>query len=124
MTRLLDSNIVIYSSNPSYAFLLPLFSVPKTGVSAISIPEVFGFSKLSPAEEAKFRGVFLRLTVYEITRPILYRAAELKQKKKLKLGDAIVAATALEHGCELVTRNENDFKGIAGLSILNPFKQP
>ena len=39
----------------------------------------------------------------------------------MKLGDSIIAATALEIGAKLVTRNVDDFKHIAGLEIANPF---
>jgi predicted nucleic acid-binding protein len=39
----------------------------------------------------------------------------------MKLGDAIIAATAMTHGIPLVTRNEDDFKHIAGLDLKNPF---
>ncbi len=38
----------------------------------------------------------------------------------MKLGDALIAATALVHGVELVTRNTADFSGIAGLRVINP----
>jgi predicted nucleic acid-binding protein len=41
--------------------------------------------------------------------------------KKLKLGDAIIAATALVHGFTLVTRNTKDFKNIEGLEVLDPY---
>jgi len=36
------------------------------------------------------------------------------------MGDALIAATALEHGLELVTRNVRDFKKIAGLQVRDP----
>jgi predicted nucleic acid-binding protein len=39
----------------------------------------------------------------------------------MKLGDALIAATALLHDLPLVTRNEEDFKHVAGLRVLNPF---
>jgi len=39
----------------------------------------------------------------------------------MKLGDAVIAATALEYGVPLVTRNVDDFKHIPGLQIINPF---
>jgi hypothetical protein len=41
----------------------------------------------------------------------------------MKLGDAIIAATALEYGVPLVTRNEGDFKHIVGLQVINPFAE-
>jgi len=34
--------------------------------------------------------------------------------------DAIIAATALEKDCSLVTRNVEDFKGIVGLNVIDP----
>ena len=40
---------------------------------------------------------------------------------KIKLPDAIIAATALNQDAFLVTRNVSDFQGIAGLKIENPF---
>lgn len=40
--------------------------------------------------------------------------------KKLKLGDAIIAATGLAYNFALVTRNTKDFKNIEGLEVLNP----
>jgi predicted nucleic acid-binding protein len=55
---------------------------------------------------------------------IIQRAIQLRQRKSMKLGDAIIAATALEYGVPLVTRNEDDFKHIAGLQLINPFAMP
>jgi predicted nucleic acid-binding protein len=52
---------------------------------------------------------------------ILRKAAALRRRRKIKLGDAIIGATALEVGGELVTRNEHDFLGIEGLQVINPF---
>jgi len=42
----------------------------------------------------------------------------------MKLGDAIIAATALEYGLPLATRNTVDFRHIDSLQIINPFDQP
>jgi toxin FitB len=38
----------------------------------------------------------------------------------MKLGDAIIAATALVHGLALVTNNTKDFTHIEGLVIIDP----
>ena len=46
----------------------------------------------------------------------------LRQQRKMSLGDALIAGTALLHGLTLVTRNAEDFHWIQGLSLLNPFE--
>jgi hypothetical protein len=61
------------------------------------------------------------MQVFEVTQPIAERAVELRQRQKLSLGDAIIAATALVHDCELITRNIVDFEEIPGLRLVNPF---
>jgi predicted nucleic acid-binding protein len=48
------------------------------------------------------------------------RAVALRQQRKMTLGDAIIAATALVHNLPLLTRNVDDFKNITGLRIENP----
>lgn len=44
-----------------------------------------------------------------------------KQGQKLPVMDSLLAATALSKQMVLVTRNEKDFRVIAGLQILNPW---
>ena len=47
-------------------------------------------------------------------------SGEEAQAVKLKLGDALIAATALVYDLVIVTRNTKDFQNIAGLEYLNP----
>jgi len=44
----------------------------------------------------------------------------LRQQHRIKIPDAVIAATALLHGLSLITRNLSDFKSIAGLAVINP----
>ena len=124
MNRLLDSNILIYAAQPEHAFLDAWTSASAARVSAISIPEVLGHSGLTSGDEAIFEEWFSALIVHAVTGPILRRAAALRRERRMKLGDSIIAATALVTGEELVTRNEDDFKHIAGLQIVYPFARP
>jgi predicted nucleic acid-binding protein len=43
-----------------------------------------------------------------------------REHGKLKLGDAIIAATALIHELDLVSRTTSDFKNIKGLWVIDP----
>lgn len=47
-------------------------------------------------------------------------AIALKQQRKMSLGDALIAATCLEHNKTLVTRNTTDFTWIENLRVINP----
>ena len=44
-------------------------------------------------------------------------AIDLRRQRKMTLGDALIAATCLEHGLKLATRNTSDFDWIAGLTV-------
>jgi predicted nucleic acid-binding protein len=121
MARLLDSNILIYAAQPENAFLDEWLEAPGTMLSAISITEVLGYEGLTSDDEELFEAMFAQLLVQPVSEKILRRAAGLRRGRKIKLGDAIVAATALEMDKELVTHNEQDFRGIPGLRVINPF---
>ncbi len=55
-----------------------------------------------------------------LTDEIINRAVSLRQHKKMGLGDAIVAASALSNDCTLWTANTEDFAHISDLKLFNP----
>ncbi|MCO6475605.1 MAG: type II toxin-antitoxin system VapC family toxin [Phaeodactylibacter sp.] len=60
-------------------------------------------------------------TIMPLTDIIAEKAIEIRRSRKIKLPDAVIAATALIGGYTLVSRNDDDFKGVNGLEYLNPF---
>lgn len=56
-----------------------------------------------------------------IEESVVQKVIEIRQLRKIKLPDAIIAATAPVHGCIVVSRNNSDFKGIDALEVLDPF---
>ncbi len=64
---------------------------------------------------------FMNLSfVYDINDKIIEQTIDLRKNYKIKVPDAIIAATALVHNFTLVTRNTGDFERIPGLELLNP----
>ncbi len=61
--------------------------------------------------------------VFPLTESIANKTIALKREKRIKLPDAVIAATCLENDFILVTRNQDDFKGIKDLRIYNPFSE-
>lgn len=60
--------------------------------------------------------------ILPLSEAVLDQAVKLRQLRKITLGDALVAATALVHSLTLVTRNTKDFEWIPNLSLLNPLE--
>ena len=119
---LLDSNIIIYSAQPEHAQLRVLIAESAPAVSALSYLEVLGYHLLTDQQRQYFEEFFQVAQVLPISQDVLDQAVILRQQRRMTLGDAIIAGTALVHGLTLITRNTDDFRWIAQLEVLNPFE--
>jgi predicted nucleic acid-binding protein len=118
--RLVDSNILIYAATPEFPLLKELLEQEDIAVSELTKLEVLGFRNLTEEAEEYFIAVFALVTVLPISPEIINRAIELRQQSNMKSADSIIAATALLHCTELITRNTGDFDHIPDLIINNP----
>ena len=121
---LVDSNIIIYAVRPENTFLRSFFENHLPAVSAISRVEVLGYHNLTREVQQRLEGLFNVLRILPVSESVIDRAIDLRQQRKMSLGDALIAGTALENRMTLVTRNKDDFKWIDGLALLNPFQDP
>ncbi|HBA67376.1 MAG TPA: hypothetical protein DCZ48_14605 [Methylococcaceae bacterium] len=62
------------------------------------------------------------MTIYPVNLQVIQTAVMLRQQRKMSVGDAVIAATALEYHQTLVTRNVDDFDWIEGLKVINPIE--
>ncbi len=60
--------------------------------------------------------------ILDISPDVISHCVSLRKGKKIKIPDAIIAATALADGYTIITANEKDFNSIEGLKIINPHK--
>jgi predicted nucleic acid-binding protein len=118
--KLLDSNIFIYAASGAHDYLYPLLEDQRNSCSIIACIEVLGFQRLKSDEKAFSESVFESLHVIPLSEDVKSKAIEIRQQIKISLGDSIIAATALCWQVTLFTRNVDDFKNIAGLSVVNP----
>lgn len=118
--KLIDSNIIIYSALDDYRYLRPILKSPDSYASYISYVEVLGYHQLTENERRYFNSVFSVLKLLPVSEIVLNKALLLRQQQKLKLGDSIIAATALSFDLELYTRNVTDFDWIEGIKCHNP----
>jgi len=114
----LDSNIFIYLANGT----LERQAVASKDIAHASITKIesLGFSHIQANELLLLEALFSESYNLPLTDDIVERATKLRQARSMSLGDAIIAATALEHSCELWTANEEDFARIENLRIHNP----
>ena len=123
---LIDTNILIY-------YLVD--AIPKEEINRVEeiLKTSFNVSIITKIEFLGWRGhteegfkkakEFISFArVIPLEDEIANLTIDLRRKYKIKLSDAVIAATALYHDLTLVTRNEKDFEGIKGLEIYNPFK--
>ncbi len=119
---LLDSNILIYSLLPEYTALRQWCFHQQVCVSSITQLDVLGYHQLNETDKSDLSHLFELTIIYPIDGVIINRAISLRQQKKMSVGDAIIAATALEYTQTLVTRNKKDFEWINGLKVIDPLE--
>jgi predicted nucleic acid-binding protein len=59
--------------------------------------------------------------IFALSDAIVDLSINIRKAYKIKLPDAIIAATALAYNLTLITRNTKDFDSIDGLALVNPF---
>lgn len=59
-------------------------------------------------------------TVYDLTETIILKTIAIRKSRRIKLPDAIIAATALVYDLMLITHNLSDFDRIPNLRLVDP----
>ncbi len=124
---LLDSNIAIYLIKGGLDRDVEdkFRSATELGcnLSVITQIELLGYA--FPTEDVKLKteNFVNQCVIFGLDKKIVTKTIELRQLYKIKLPDAIIAATAIVSDYTLVSRNDKDFENVEGLKYLNPFKK-
>ena len=118
---LIDTNAIIDFCNgklPENGKRLLLARKPE--VSIITNVELFATKNIS-AEEYELLEKFTAISkIYPVTEDLKELVVRIRRDNRLKLPDAIIAATALAHHLILITRNTADFKNVRDLQVIDP----
>ena len=60
--------------------------------------------------------------IITVNQDIIQKTIEIRKKFRLKLPDAVIAATALVYDYTLISDNDKDFVKVSGLKYINPMK--
>jgi len=90
----------------------------------VSYVETLGYHRLSIEDKQFLEEFFEASEILPITDDIADGAVRLRQKRRMSLGDSLIAATALQYNLILVTHNTDDFDWIEELTLLDPLVSP
>jgi predicted nucleic acid-binding protein len=118
---LIDTNVIIeYLGGllPKTAFLLISKIIDEEfNISVVNKIEVLGH--VSAGE--KIVNFIDLANIYYLSEDVVDQTIKLRKLYKIKLPDAIIAATAIVNNLIVVTRNIKDFEIISELKVVNPY---
>jgi predicted nucleic acid-binding protein len=110
-----DTNILLYTLE-GHSGIESLLHY-SFAVSVISEIELLGKHEITSEETRIITELLSDCSLIELNNPIKNRAIQLRQKQKIKLPDALIAATAIELQIPLVTADKR-LERIEGLNCL------
>ncbi|MFT4242659.1 MAG: type II toxin-antitoxin system VapC family toxin [Acidovorax sp.] len=124
MSVLVDSNILIYYINgqlpPAARACFENAVVAGASYSSITRIEVMGWAGHTPASRQLTQNLLSHMQEIPLAEAVIVQTIQLREQHRIKLPDAIIAASALAHGRVLMTRNGGDFAA-CGVQLLDPW---
>ncbi|HZY40191.1 MAG TPA: type II toxin-antitoxin system VapC family toxin [Mucilaginibacter sp.] len=124
---LLDTNAVINYLDatlpgPAMQFISTIVD-DNCNISVITKMETLGYAFKNVSEQRTMETFVSGSNVLLINDDVVNKTIAIRKTKKIKLPDAIIAATALVYGFTLISRNISDFVNIRGLRVIDPFSR-
>ena len=126
MQYTLDTNSILYylrnQKNLNKHFVFIVQGSSPISLSVIAKIELFSYPELQDDEAKEIQGFIKDFRIDELDNVIVDQTIKIRKKYKLKLPDAIIAATALVNNSTLITHNKKDFQKIKNLKIIDPLE--
>ncbi len=118
---LMDTNAVIdYLDNKLPTPAATFIDNIEIEISVIVRIELLAWQNATPAQLHILNSFINDATVINFEEAIILKTIDVRKNHKLKLADAIIAATCLVYGYTLLSRNISDFDKVPGLKVINP----
>ena len=119
---LIDTNLFVDHLR-NYAPAVDFFEhLNDASFSAITESELLAGTANNSAEKRdKLLHFLRRWKKISVDNPLVMVAGDLSRNHGIEIPDAIIAASALVHNLELITRNVKDFKDIPHLRVRSPY---
>ncbi len=114
---LLDTNTVMYLIKGDET-VLQLVDQRVVAINFVVEIELLGWANLTRNEEKIIRDLITNVQYFDYSSRIKELTIALRQKYKLKLGDALIVATAIEHDLLLLSA-DNHFARVKEARLIN-----
>ena len=123
---LIDTNIISKYSNDLISeegclFLEDIFDT-EILISFITRIEALVYNPSEASVQLTIRSILEASSELSMSKEILLKTVEIRKKAKIKLPDAVIAATAIIHNLTLLSDNDSDFLKVGELKYINPTK--
>ena len=119
---LIDTNSVIdYLDNKLPANGANLLDKEELDISVITRMELLAWPNAEEEQISVLSQFINSVVTRSLDEPVILKGIEIRKEYRIKLPDAIIAATALVYNLSLVTRNIDDFKNVKGIKLINPW---
>lgn len=121
-----DTNTAIYYLQQLFPpgaekFIDDVLKDNQPAISSVTEIELLCWKAAADKDIAVIQNFINDAVVFELEQPVKLKTAELRKAYKIKLPDAIIAATALTYDLILLSRNLSDFGSLSELKIINPW---
>ena len=109
---LLDSNVIIDAAKGIVSIERIVDRYNFLYTSIINYVEVLGYNFADDNEKKSIIGILNNIPVINLDTEIADIAIQFRKRRKIKLPDALIAATAKKIDAEIITRNISDFQNL------------
>jgi len=122
-----DTNAVVHYlqknlPDPQQKLMSSIINRYQPALSVITEIELLCWKTATETDTAIISNFISDSMVYQLTESIKWKTIEIRKKYRLKLPDAIIAASALANKHILISNNVADFNKIYQLRVIDPFK--
>lgn len=120
---LIDTNVAIdyFGNRIPQKGITFIENIASPFISVVTQIELLGWYRISNEEKEKLQTFVNDIEVFQLDQIVVNKTIALRQTHKIKLPDAIIAATALANGLDLISHNIIDFKNITELRVIDPW---
>ncbi|MBS1520995.1 MAG: type II toxin-antitoxin system VapC family toxin [Bacteroidetes bacterium] len=123
-----DTNTVIYYLQKHFnegqeKLIDNIINEFQPAISVITEIELLCWKTATESDLAILQSFIADCVVFGLKQDTKLKTVEIRKQSRLKLPDAVIAATALVNELILISRNTSDFKKVMSLELLDPFNQ-